>query len=174
MTGILPSQRCMGRGGGLFSYVLYTMKCAPADWAFQGENCSTSLDMYTSITKDQFIFWNPALGGDYGGLLNGYWYCIANFNASDIPMLPVITNTIPSPTASGSGNTQNVTCRAWYLATANDDCKSVALSFGNFVASDFVKWNPDVWSDCSNMEARFHRVSTYLDAVLPAPSPHAN
>jgi hypothetical protein len=62
-------------------------------------------------------------------------------------MPPVVTTT-PSPIGTGSpGN-----CADWYMATVGDNCDTVVAQFGTFSKSDFITWNPSVWSDCSNFQ----------------------
>ena len=36
--------------------------------------------------------------------------------------------------------------------TGSDTCDSMAAMFGALSKADFIKWNPDVWSDCSNIK----------------------
>ena len=82
------------------------------------------------ITRDQFFSWNPALAGNCDGLLSGYYYCVANFDASDLPPPPTVTAS-PSPTASGTVSE----CDSWYLAVTGDNCTIIAESFGTFSES---------------------------------------
>lgn len=44
------------------------------------------------------------------------------------------------------------TCAAWYQTTGSDDCDLLATMFGTFSKHEFIKWNPVVWSDCSNIK----------------------
>lgn len=91
--------------------------------------------------------WNPALSGNCDGLWAGYYYCVADFPSSSLPMPPTVT-TKPSP--AGTGSPSN--CAAWYLTTFNEDCDALILEFGTFSKNDFILWNPSVWSDCSNFQ----------------------
>lgn len=96
----------------------------------QGDTCTKVLGIYNYITQDQFFAWNPALSGNCQGLLLGFYYCVANFASTDVLMPPTVTEA-PSPT--GTGTTGD--CTAWYLAVGNDNCASIALSFGTFSES---------------------------------------
>jgi hypothetical protein len=143
----------------------------------QDDNCNTVLGIYNYISKEQFFAWNPALNGNCNGLLLGYYYCVANFDAASPPLPPTVTAS-PSPTATGTTKD----CTAWYLAVGNDNCASIALAFGTFsetgkqhnlaplfhpafeakILPDFKSWNPNVYSDCSNI-----RENTYYCVAVP-------
>ncbi|KFX89378.1 hypothetical protein V490_07063 [Pseudogymnoascus sp. VKM F-3557] len=112
-----------------------------------GDTCTAVLKEYNYITQDQFLSWNPALAGNCDGLWAGYYYCVANFDASDLPPMPTVTAS-PSPTATGTVGG----CSSWYLTVVNDNCTTIAESFGTFSESDFISWNPSVWSACGNIK----------------------
>jgi hypothetical protein len=132
--------------------------------------------IYNYITKDQFFQWNPSLDKNCNGLLSGFYYCVANFASSDVPMPPTLTASA-SPTATGTDKD----CKAWYRAVGSDNCESIALSFGTFSESgtckdlslshitvlttyppDFISWNPSVYSDCTNIKQ-----DTYYCVAIP-------
>ena len=45
-------------------------------------------------------------------------------------------------------------CKAWYQTHLTDDCETIAKMFGTFSEDDFIKWNPSVWDDCSDIKVR--------------------
>lgn len=74
-------------------------------------------------------------------------------------MPPTVTKA-PSDLPNGiAGN-----CVAWYQMTGSDTCDSIAAMFGTFSKTDFIKWNPDVWSNCSHIKVRR---SLYLTLRCP-------
>lgn len=85
--------------------------------------------------------------GNCDGLFANYWYCVADYGPSDMPMPPKVTKAPTDLPKSIAGN-----CIAWYQMTGSDSCDSIAAMFGTFSKTDFIKWNPDVWSDCSNIK----------------------
>lgn len=96
----------------------------------QGDTCDGVLEVYNYITRDQFFQWNPALTENCNGLLPGYYYCVASFAPTALPMPPTQTAGA-TPTASGITGE----CRAWYMAVGVENCASIALSFGTFSES---------------------------------------
>lgn len=120
------------------------------------DTCATVLEEYSYITEEQFLSWNPALGGDCNGLWSGYYYCVADFS-DDLPMPPTVTASA-SPTATGTVST----CTAWYMAVGGDDCAAIATFFGTFSEADFISWNPSVWSTCENIQD-----DTYYCVAIP-------
>lgn len=78
-----------------------------------------------------------------------YWYCVADYASDSVPMPPTVTK---APSNLPNGIASN--CVAWYQMTGSDTCNSIAAMFGTFSAADFMKWNPSVWSDCSNIKVR--------------------
>lgn len=115
----------------------------------QDDTCTKVLQQINYISREEFFEWNPALQGNCDGLWVNYWYCVARYAASDVPMPPTVTTapaTLPPGTASN--------CVAWYQMTGSDTCELIAAIFGTFSEADFIGWNPDVWSDCSNIRVR--------------------
>lgn len=112
----------------------------------QDDTCTTVLALYTYITEAQFFDWNPALDGACDSLWAGYYYCVANFDSSSVPM-PTVTTT-PAQTAAG----ETSSCTAWYNTTTGDTCERISGQFGTFSASDFISWNPSILSTCNGRE----------------------
>ena len=113
----------------------------------QDDTCTKVLEQFNYISREEFFKWNPALKGNCDGLFAHYWYCVADYEANNVPMPPTVTKA-PSDLPDGiAGN-----CVAWYQMTGSDTCDSIAAMFGTFSEADFITWNPDVWSDCSHIE----------------------
>lgn len=108
------------------------------------------LEKYSYISQQQFFDWNPALEENCNGLWSGYWYCVADFASTDLPMPPTVTAS-PSPVQTGIADS----CVAWYMTTVSDTCDAIVSIFGSFSKEDFIKWNPGVWSDCSNIQVSY-------------------
>ena len=126
----------------------------------EGDTCTPVLNQYNYITKEQFFEWNPALQGNCDGLWAGYWYCVANFSSESLPMPPTVT-AAPSPVQTGIASN----CVAWYQMNLADTCDTITAMFGTFTSPDFIKWNPAVWTDCSNIQVGHHSYIPYILAL---------
>jgi hypothetical protein len=105
------------------------------------------LRRFSYISQDEFFDWNPAVGDNCRNLLTGYWYCVADFAPGELPMPPTVT-TQPTPVQTGIASN----CVAWYKTTSNETCDDIAYIFASFSKTEFITWNPAVWSDCSNIQ----------------------
>ncbi|KAL8899139.1 MAG: hypothetical protein Q9207_006349 [Kuettlingeria erythrocarpa] len=132
------------------------------------DTCTKVLEQYDYITREEFYKWNPALNGNCDGLWANYWYCVASFSSDALPLPPTVTKApalLPSSIASD--------CVAWYQMTGSDTCESISTIFGTFSEADFIKMNPNVWSDCSNIETPAN-ASTLLGTLLTNDWEHFN
>jgi hypothetical protein len=113
-----------------------------------GDNCNSVLAVYDYVSEAQFFAWNPALNDDCQGLWVDHHYCVADVpGAGDLPMPPTVT-AAASPTVSGTTNT----CQKWYKTRVRDSCEAIASMFGTFSSLDFIAWNPNVGSSCTNIK----------------------
>ncbi|KAL8730074.1 MAG: hypothetical protein Q9166_004273 [cf. Caloplaca sp. 2 TL-2023] len=121
------------------------------------DTCTKVLAQINYISREDFFAWNPALQGNCDGLWANYWYCVASYSSSSLPMPPTVTQK-PSKLSAGTASD----CVAWYQMTGSDTCELIAMMFGTFSEADFVKWNPDVWAGCENIKVRSPPSHGYL------------
>ncbi|KAL5358870.1 LysM domain protein [Aspergillus floccosus] len=119
-TGPLPTQS--GINPDCTTY--YKAQAGDSCWSIVNEK-------YTYLSSDQFIWWNPAVGGTCTNLQVGYYYCVATNNLEPMP------NTIG-------------TCKKWYLVASGDSCWSIQQKYG-ITAASFNQWNSYVGSTCSSL-----------------------
>ncbi|KAK0630525.1 hypothetical protein B0T17DRAFT_636671 [Bombardia bombarda] len=101
----------------------------------QGDTCATIAVELGYLGASDIPAWNS--GANCAALIVGDYYCVANYDSSNLPM-PSTVATAPSPTQTGIvGN-----CKAWYLATNSDTCDLIPQYFGTFSKTDFLSWNP--------------------------------
>jgi hypothetical protein len=132
----------------------------------QGDTCNVILARFAYISREQFFQWNPALAGNCDGLWAQYWYCVADFAQGSLPMPPTV-KTAPSPVQTGIASN----CVSWYLMTGSDTCTSIAAMFGAFFSTDFINWNPAVWSDCSNIKVSCHLSPLFIGSLADLQRP---
>ncbi|KAI5455804.1 hypothetical protein BGZ63DRAFT_338976, partial [Mariannaea sp. PMI_226] len=107
-----------------------------------------------SISRVDFVSWNPSIKPDCTGLVIGHSYCVErNFglpsstSTTSSPTKP--TSTVPSPTQPGLTKD----CIRFYKSKKGDTCDSIAAAYGTFSTADFVIWNPAVGSGCTDLWA---------------------
>jgi hypothetical protein len=120
----------------------------------QGETCRELLQD-SLFSQEQFFSWNPALNGDCNGLWLGYYYCVV---AGDSLPAPPTESNRPASIPQG----QISTCTSWYQVGEDESCEDVVSMFGRFSKDDFIKWNPNVKSDCMGIDA-----DQYLCVAIP-------
>ncbi|KAI8940058.1 hypothetical protein NX059_003777 [Plenodomus lindquistii] len=146
--------------------------CKVFHQATANQNCNDLVSSYGYFSQEQFLTWNPALGGNCLGLWLDTWYCVGAYSDQDLP-LPAHRNTKPTEGEVPLGYPAD--CSRWYQTTSDDDCDLIALMFGSFSTADMAKWNPSVLSDCSGIvpEAWYcvGRPGTPTTRTSGAPSP---
>ncbi|KAJ5933735.1 carbohydrate-binding module family 50 protein [Penicillium verhagenii] len=142
-------------------------------WLVGVDDTCEIIEEENSITEDQFLDWNPALGSDCSSLLENYYVCVLMPNAtttggnltlsadnsttsasSSFTASSTITTasspSLSTPTPYQSGMVSG--CERFYLVESNNDCYDIALE-ANIALTDFYTWNPAVGSDCSDLES---------------------
>lgn len=112
--------------------------------------CQGILD-WNKISLTDFVKWNPAVGADCSNLWANTYACIGVIGGSP----PSTTTTLPSngintPTPNQKGMATN--CNAFATVRPTTTCQGI-LDWNKISLTDFVKWNPDVKSDCTNLQA---------------------
>ncbi|KAI5116230.1 hypothetical protein M0805_001222 [Coniferiporia weirii] len=127
------------------AYANATNDCAEY-YTVQGTDGCTSIEDEFALTSAQLVALNPGLKTDCTNLVLGLAYCVFSIYA-------------PSNTSSGSGPPGNVApgtitdgCTAYYTVVANDTCSAIETKF-NLTNTEFLTYNPEISSSCSNIEA---------------------
>lgn len=113
------------------------------------ENCDAIAKTY-SITRAQFISYNPSVGDTCSGMWGSVYVCVGIIGGSP--------TTTPSPTSTGNGiATPTPTqpemvdnCDAFHLVKPNENCDAIAKIYG-ITRAQFVSYNPSVGDNCSGM-----------------------
>ncbi|KAI0954351.1 hypothetical protein AcV7_007610 [Taiwanofungus camphoratus] len=115
-----------------------------------GDNCG-SVDAKFNITLAQFLAWNTGVDSSCDNLELGYQYCVAG------PPLSTTTTATPtssSPAASPTAPGVISGCTEYYTVVSGDYCSEIETKF-NITSAEFLAWNTDLNSDCSNLEAGY-------------------
>ncbi|PYH98159.1 hypothetical protein BO71DRAFT_282154, partial [Aspergillus ellipticus CBS 707.79] len=148
-------------------------------WLVGVDDTCASIEDANSITQDEFLDWNPALGSNCSSLLENYYVCVLTPNATttggNLTIFPdnststsivtsssLVTSFASSTTSSTTGASLATPtpyqsgmvsgCERFYLVEEGNDCYDIALE-ANIAESDFYAWNPAVGTDCSGLEA---------------------
>ncbi|KAF1833739.1 hypothetical protein BDW02DRAFT_598793 [Decorospora gaudefroyi] len=122
--------------------------CKVFHQATADQNCNDLVNLYGYFSQEQFLTWNPVLDGNCLGLWLDTWYCVGAYSDQDLP-LPA--HRMTKPTEGNIPLGYPADCARWYQMTGGDTCELIALMFGSFSEIEFVKWNPSVRSDCSDI-----------------------
>ena len=98
----------------------------------------------TLLTEADFFAWNPALNGDCNGLWLNYWYCVVG--PDGITAMPPTVTATPAPVPPN----QIGVCQRWYQRDG-ESCAEIAAIFGTFSEQDFISWNSNVGTTCTNL-----------------------
>ncbi|KAK6837064.1 hypothetical protein RU639_001006 [Aspergillus parasiticus] len=103
------------------------------------------------ITTDQFHAWNPTIQDDCSKLWPNYYVCVGVIVEMSSTSRELVTTTssstgIATPSPSSPGMPSG--CTQFYRAQSGDYCSKIC-EINSISVEDFVRWNPDVKSDCS-------------------------
>lgn len=121
-------------------------------WAVveSGDTCATLESKY-GITKEQFLSWNPEVSSNCEtNFWGGYAYCVGA-SASQPTSTSTKPQRSPSQVATAPGPTLSGTvpnCDSWFLVKSGDTCATIEKECG-ITQQQFLAWNPEVNSDCS-------------------------
>ena len=146
-TGITtpkPTQTGMAEGCDRFHKVL------------KDEGCQSIADD-SKISLDDFLSWNPDVGGTCTNLLYDFYVCVHRN-----PSLATSTNVGPTLTTTTGGTTPTPTqtgmvagCTAFHKVEQGEWCQLIADD-SKISLKDLLAWNPDVGSDCTNLKYDFY------------------
>ncbi|KAJ7751586.1 hypothetical protein B0H16DRAFT_1547596 [Mycena metata] len=116
-----------------------TAGCTEYHTIVSGDGCANIESMF-GLLLAQFIAMNPELNAGCTNLALGDAYCVQSSNS---------TATGP-PSNLAAGSLSN--CTTYHTVISGDNCQTMEASSG-IAASDFLRWNPEVNSACTNIFA---------------------
>ncbi|KZV65858.1 carbohydrate-binding module family 50 protein [Peniophora sp. CONT] len=116
-----------------------------------GDSC-TVIETNKGISLDQFLTWNPEVNSQCSNIDAGVQYCVAGpaTTATTASTSPTSTSAAAAPTGSGT-ITPGQGCTQYYTVVSGDYCGLIDSNFGITIAQ-FIKWNPEIDADCTNLE----------------------
>jgi LysM repeat protein len=111
------------------------------------------------ISLLQFYTWNPTVGADCGSLWTSYYVCISIVGVTPSPST-IATTTTKATTTTSAGNGvatptpiqpgMTTSCKTFHKVVNGDECGAIATN-AKIALANFLKWNPQVGSDCSSL-----------------------
>ncbi|KAF2154796.1 carbohydrate-binding module family 50 protein [Myriangium duriaei CBS 260.36] len=114
-----------------------------------GDDCHL-IALNQTITVDLFQKINPDVNAQCSNLVEGLYYCVlptADWNNTDTGTTSSCSASPAAPTPTGTTSQ----CCQYYTIQSGDYCGKVESSFGITMAQ-LMLWNPDLKSDCSNLQ----------------------
>ncbi|KAI0364300.1 hypothetical protein BV20DRAFT_1029986 [Pilatotrama ljubarskyi] len=112
-----------------------------------GDSCP-AIEAQFDIAFAEIQAWNPEINNDCSNILGGFQYCVAGRESS--PGTTTTTSAAPAPTGSGT-ITPGQGCKQYYTVVSGDNCSVIDSKFG-ITLSQFIKWNPEINDQCTNLE----------------------
>ncbi|TFK91429.1 carbohydrate-binding module family 50 protein [Polyporus arcularius HHB13444] len=113
----------------------------------RGDSCP-AIESQFSITFTQIQAWNPEINSACSNIVAGVLYCVAG--PASGPTTTTTTTSAAAPTGSGT-LTPGQGCKAYYTVASGDNCGVIDTKFGITLAQ-FIKWNPEINSQCTNLQ----------------------
>ncbi|OQD76551.1 hypothetical protein PENDEC_c004G04891 [Penicillium decumbens] len=133
-----------------------TSKCNKWHYVSGNDTCQSILSEF-DLTKAQFYDWNPATGANCTNLWFEVDVCVGVPGFTPSPTTTAATATAtetgltPSPVQSGIASD----CTKYYKVVKGDNCQTVEKTY-DITSTNFLKWNPAVGSDCSDLEVNVY------------------
>lgn len=119
------------------------------------------------ITLDQFLEWNPEVGGkECAGIWLDNYVCVSVIGHEPTPTGP--GNGIETPQPIQPGMVDN--CDTFHLVKSGDSCASIASASGIWLIQ-FLAWNPEVGSECDGLWRDVYVCISTLDHEPTPPTP---
>ncbi|KAI2707493.1 hypothetical protein DTO013E5_8367 [Penicillium roqueforti] len=126
-----------------------TKDCTKFHKVVDGDNCATISKEY-GISQADFLTWNPDVGADCKNLWLDNYVCVGS--------TPTSTSGTPPPTSTSPGvvtptpTQPNMTkgCTKFHMVVDGDNCATISREYG-ISRADFLTWNPDVGTNCTNL-----------------------
>uniref|UniRef100_A0A8H7XIN7 LysM domain-containing protein n=1 Tax=Psilocybe cubensis TaxID=181762 RepID=A0A8H7XIN7_PSICU len=122
-----------------------TVGCTEYYTVVSGDSCP-AIESKFSITFAQFQQWNPEVDANCDNIFVGLQYCVAGPASTST----ITTSPAASPTASGT-ITPAQGCKLYYTTVSGDFCFKIETQF-NITLAQFLEWNPEINSDCTNLQ----------------------
>ncbi|KAJ6518856.1 hypothetical protein C8R45DRAFT_809437 [Mycena sanguinolenta] len=124
-----------------------------------GDSC-LAIEALFDITDEQFHQWNPEVTSSCSNIEIGLAYCVygpVSFTTPTVTATPVSSSsssmsasaTSSAPTNVASG-TITMGCTQYYTVVSGDSCGAIESKFA-ITLSQFLTWNPEVNSQCTNI-----------------------
>ncbi|KAI0861730.1 hypothetical protein F4860DRAFT_474929 [Xylaria cubensis] len=124
----------------------YASNCTATYTVQPGDNCNKIRDQFGDIfTLTQFYSWNPEVDSFCSNLFPGEVVCVGVGNPTGAPPacpVPVKTGLISN-------------CDSCYKVVDGDSCSGIETS-KNITLAEFLAWNPDLNSGCTNLEIGYN------------------
>ncbi|GAP89060.1 hypothetical protein SAMD00023353_3401490 [Rosellinia necatrix] len=119
----------------------YIENCTATYTVRSGDNCNLIRDHYGDVyTLAQFYSWNPQVNSFCSNLFPGQVVCVG------VGSPPGTPSTCPVPVRPGLASN----CNSCYKVVEGDSCYGV-FSGHNISLAQFLAWNPDLNSACTNL-----------------------
>ncbi|KAG8670658.1 hypothetical protein FPOAC2_07491 [Fusarium poae] len=136
-----------------------------------GESCAYLASKY-SITKSEFLKWNPSVESDCGGLWAEAWACVSVIGHQKpsttakptATAKPSATNNVPTPVQAGIAEG----CNKYHLVQKTTTCDSIEKHY-TLPFATFFKWNPSVGNNCQSLLAGYY-VCVSVTGWTPTPT----
>ena len=125
------------------AYANATTACAQYYTVQNGDGCS-SIESEFALTNSQFDQLNPGLASDCTNLILGLAYCV-------LPNVPFSASSSTGPPDNVAPGTITDGCTAYYTIVSDDTCSVMETKF-NITLTDITTWNPEINSQCSNLQ----------------------
>ncbi|KZL66303.1 LysM domain-containing protein [Colletotrichum tofieldiae] len=109
--------------------------------------CSGVLS-YNSITMAEFLKWNPSVKSDCTGMQANTYACVNVIGRSPTPTTTKPSTGVTTPTPTQAGMVKG--CTKFHQVRSTTTCQGI-LDYNKITMAQFVKWNPAVKKDCSNL-----------------------
>ncbi|GKU05910.1 unnamed protein product [Fusarium langsethiae] len=144
--------------------------CNKFHFVKSGESCAYIASKY-SITKAEFLKWNPSVESGCGGLWADAWACVSTIGhkPSSTTKLatsakPTATSNVPSPIQAGITKQ----CNKYHLVQKTTTCDSIE-NYYKLPFATFYKWNPSVGENCQSLLAGYY-VCVSVPGWTPTPT----
>lgn len=122
------------------------------------DDCSTIAQAY-GITVDQFLKWNPDAGSQCQNLWASAYACVGVVGETAAPTQP--PNGVATPTPIQPGLVSN--CKTFVFVKSGQTCADIVAQYHVSLA-DFIKWNPNVGSNCEGLWGNTYACIAVLDS----------
>ncbi|KAF5329714.1 hypothetical protein D9619_009152 [Psilocybe cf. subviscida] len=139
--------------------------CAQFYTVKSGDGC-TSITSNFSLTTTQFLSINAGLNPQCTNLVVGLAYCV-------FPTTPFSSAASSGPPSNVAAGTITSGCTQYYTVASGDSCGTIESVF-NLTSSQFIAFNPEINSQCTNILLGEAYCVKSSNATTPVTGPPAN